>query len=226
LLVEDNLGLAVLVWVGYLVTVLGIGAGIALFDDVDGSIWEEASGLVSWYVAFFGGYVLYSALPLYVAHGRTRRDTAIEVLIFGVVFAAGIALLTTARYVIEYVIFGLLDWNRDLSGDNLFDSHGEIHIMLAEYWFTYMVWAAAGGLIGAAIYRYPEAGWISVVPAIVLVSFPGLGGGPTLMGFVTRALPSFETSSVAAFAALSIVSCAVAVYSTWYFVRDVPIRKR
>lgn len=225
-IIEDHIALAAMLWAGFMVVTIGVAVGIAYFSDVTGSVLEPASNFVSVYVAFMVGYMVYQSVPMFIANGRTRRDTAIETVIFMVTFAAAVAFLMTAGYLIEYVIYGIAGWPRDISGNHLFASHTDVLAIFSESWLTCLVWAAAGGFVGAACYRYDAAGWLALIPAGLLVSLAGISSGPQLMGVVLRRLPSIETSSPLLFTVLTITSFVIALALTWPILRDLPIRNR
>lgn len=215
-----------MLWAGLVITVMGIAAGIAYFSDVTESVWVSASNIASWYVAFMCGYVIYQSVPMFIAHGRTRRDTAIEAVIFLTSFAAAAALLITAGYLIEYGIYEIAGWPRDMPDDHLFTSHGDVLAIFWEYWLSYLVWAVSGGLVGAAFYRYQSNGWLALIPAAILVSLAGVNSGTQFMGFILRWLPSVETSSPLLFTSLAIASFVIGLVLTWPFIRDLPIHNR
>lgn len=226
LIIEDHIVLAAMIWAGFMVTVIGVAVGIDYFSEVSGSVLVNAANFASWYIAFLTGYVMYQNVPMFIAHGRTRRDTAIEAVMFMVIFAVAGALLITAGYLLEYVVYGIAGWPRDMSGSHLFSTHTEVLAIFWEYWLTFLVWAAAGGFAGAAFYRYDGGGWLALIPAGLLVSLAGVNSGPTFMGFVFRWLPSVEITSVPLFTALATVCFLTGLALTWPIIRDMPIRNR
>lgn len=226
LIIGDHVALAALLWLGFMVTVIGVAVGTAYFNEVTESVLGYASTFVPWYVAFMSGYIVYQYVPLSIAHGRIRRDCAVEAVVFMVVFAAAVALLMVASYLVEYVVYELADWPRDLAGTHLFSSHTDVLAIFWEYWLTFLVWASAGGFAGAAFYRYDAGGWLALIPAGALVSLAGMRSGPTFMGFIFRWLPSLETTSIAVFTVVAIAGFAIGLAITWPILRDVPIHKR
>lgn len=226
LLLEDHLALALMIWAGFVVEVMAVAIGIAFFSDVTGSVMVVASSFAAWHVAFLTGYVAYRHVPRFIAHGQTRRGAGIQLATFMGVFAAIDALLITISYLIEYGFYALASWPRDLSGEHLFSSHLDAGMIFAEYWLIFLVWAAAGGLVGVAFYRYGAGGWLALVPAGILMCLAGVNSGQAFMRFVLQSLPAIETTSPALFTVLALASFLVAIAMTWSIVRDVPLRTR
>ncbi len=228
MLLKGHIIFGSLMWVGLVVVSLAVAAGFAWLTEVPGSIWEDLSQAAAWYVGGVSGYVVYQAVPMLIAHGRTRRDTAIETVIFMGVFAAVAAALVAVGYLIEYAIFGVAGWPRDLSSRHLFSSHLDIGLVWLQSWLTFLVWAASGALVGAAIYRYPDNGWLALVPASLLVGLIGVFTqafwGPA--GWVVERFLSIEGPSLPLAIAAAIACAATSLAMTWPIVRDLPIRNR
>lgn len=226
LLLEDHLALAGLSWIGLVVFAMAVVTGVSFFRDIVTSGWEIASGIVPWYAAFIGGYVLHTILPLHIAHGRTRRDFAIEAVVFGGIFTTVVALLTTAGFLIEHGVYALGGWSRGTPDNHLYASYTAYASIFAESWLTVLVWTAAGAFVGASIYRSSELGWFSLAPALGMVAIAGLArvesGQP--MGFILNRLPETGSSSLALTALLSLASLLIGIGLTWLTIRDTPMR--
>lgn len=226
LLLEDQLALAGLSWIGLIGFTMAVVTGVSFYRDIVISGWEVASGIVPWYAAFIGGYVLHTLLPLHISHGRTRRDFAIEAVIFGGIFTTVVALLTTAGFLIEQGVYALAGWSRGTPNNHLYASYTEYATIFAEYWLTVLVWTAAGAFVGASVYRSSELGWFSLVPALGMVAIAGLTqtntGQP--MGFILNRLPETGSTSLVLTAVLSLVSVLIGTGLTWLTIRDTPMR--
>ena len=170
--------------------------------------------------------MLHTVLPIHIAHGRTRRDFAIEALIFGVMLVTFVALLTTVGFALEQGLYALGNWSRGTPDDHLFSSYTEYATIYAEYWLTILVWTVAGGFVGAAIYRSPEGGWLSLVPAILLVALAGITTEQSEqpMGFIMRRIPTVDTTSLVLTAIISLGCFLAALAMTWPIIRDMPLR--
>lgn len=217
-----------LMWAGLMVLTLVIALAIDRFGSVPDSIWEQSSQVVPWYVGGVCWYIAYQTVPTTLAHGRTRRDTAIEVTIFLVTFAGVAAVLVAAGYLIEYAVYGLAGWPRALSGNQLFDSYLDIPLILLQSWLVAVVWAGAGAFVGTATYRYPDVGWLSLFPASVLIGLVGTftNGFWGPVGYLIDRFLSVETPSLVFAIPIAIACFLISLAATWRILRDLPIRTR
>jgi hypothetical protein len=228
MMLRGHIAFGSLMWVGLVVLTLAITVALDRFTEVSDSTWEQSSQVVSWYVGGVCWYIAYQVVPMLIAHGRTRRDTAIEVAIFMVIFAAVAAVLVAAGYLIEYAVYGFAGWPRDLSGNQTFDSHLDVVRIVLQSWLVAIVWAAAGAFVGSAFYRSPDAGWFALFPASILIGLVGTftnGFWGPVGFFIERFLP-VETPSLALAIPTAIACLLIALALTWPIVRDLPIRNR
>lgn len=228
MLLRGHIAFGALMWAALMLVTLGLAVGFAVFSEVPGSIWEDSSQIAAWYVGGVSGYIVYQTVPMLIAHGRTRRDVAIETVVFMGIFAAFAGALVAVGYLIEYAIFGIAGWSRELEGEQLFSSHLDTGMIWLQSWLTFLVWAGSGALIGAAFYRYRDTGWLAIIPASILIGTIGLFTqsfwGP--IGFVVDRFLSIESPSLP-LAALTATGCfLIALALTWPIVRDLPIRNR
>jgi hypothetical protein len=225
-MLEELLGLTLLVWGGFVVVIAGIIIGIDIFDTISGSVWEPATQVTRWFAMAIGVYVGHKLLPRYVTHGQTRRDFAIQAAIFIVVFAAALAVLIVAGYLLEMGLFEVAGWSQTISNDHLFTRAGQLPLIFAEYWLMFLVWTAVGALFGAGFYRSDEAGMLTIPLALIPLALAdlaiGIDWGP--VGFlVTRVFDPLDPP-LAVSLVISLASAALAMAMTWPFVRDIPIR--
>lgn len=226
LILEDQIALALMLWVGLVLSVAVAAFGIDRFNEVTFSVWDVISSISSWYVAFFCGYLIYQTFPMFVAHGRSRRDSLIEGLIFTVIFGFVIALLMLVGYGLEHLLYDQMNWTRGAPDSHLYSSYGDIPALFAELWSSNLVWGTTGAFIGVSIYRYPSAGWLSIIPAIALVSLTGSGEGSTFMGFIFNRIPSLETSSILVLAVLTLSCSAISSGLAWRIARGMPLHNK
>lgn len=228
MLLKGHIAFGSLMWMGLVLLTVAIAVALDRFTEVSDSTWEQSSQVVPWYVGGVSGYILYQTVPMFIGHGRTRRDTAIEVLIFMVIFATVAAVLVAAGYLIEYVVYGMAGWPRDLSGDQLFDSHLDVLLIVVQYWLISIVWAASGALVGAAFYRYDANGWLALIPASILIGLIGTftQGFWGLSGFVVDRFLPVETPSLPLAIVTAGACVLIALAMTWPILRDLPIRNR
>ena len=69
---------ALLVWAAFWVLVTLITVGLGLTGRLTQSAWEVAAQLANWYALFVGVALIHEYMPLYLGHGRTRRQFAAE----------------------------------------------------------------------------------------------------------------------------------------------------
>jgi hypothetical protein len=228
LILTDHLTLLLVIWtVAITITILTVIV-VAQVRDIVISGWEAFSGLAPWYIAVIGGYLFYQVVPVFVAHGRTRRDAGIETATcLGIVTIAA-AVLIVVGYLIEYVVYGIAGWPREIPDDHAFTSHLDVARIFIEYWLAFLVWSTAGAFVGAATYRSKDIGWFSLIPAMLLVSLAGIGTAPgaapaeILAGWWF----SVDNASLALAAGITVVCVGAALAMTWAVVRDVPLRNR
>jgi hypothetical protein len=228
-MVVDQVALAVMLWAGFALTVLCVIIGINYFSgSLNYSVWETASQAVPWYCAIMTGRVLYQVFPMFVAHGRTRRNAAIEAGISSAILAAVAAMLTVVGYLLELALYRSNDWSTNLEEDHLYSRHSQIGTIFLESILIYLVWAGMGAFVGATLYRFGSIGWFSVLPAAAVASLVGIFWA-TDSPFFSEALDRFRPE-FAGTIPMAIVSSliGVTIFSgfIWAVVRDVPIVKR
>ncbi|MCG5213661.1 hypothetical protein [Streptosporangium sp. KLBMP 9127] len=212
-------------YLALLVVIACIALGIGTWGDLTSSVWEKAMQFPRWYALFVGVYLIRMFLPVYIAHGRTRRAFAGQAALFLLVFAPVLAVLMTLGYVLEGWLYGVGGWPHALSDEHLFAATGDLPLVFVEHWAHFMVWLAAGALLGAAFYRL-GAGGVLLIPVAVALAVPlqSTVGAPRLIPLVSGrlALPLPETTGMVVLTAAG--AFLVALLLTWAFVRDMPIR--
>lgn len=210
------------------VTALTVGVSVVA-NEISISGWEVGTHLVRWFVGAVGVYLTAVYLPLYVVHGRTRAEVARQMAVFGVLYAALVAMVVAVGFALEGLVYGLADWPQALEGAHLFDAPDQYHLVLLEHTLLFGAWMAGGALLGAAFYRSGVLGgaMVPLAVAVVVVSESVLGPRelgplpPPLLGFPGLGLEATHP----ALAAATTVACIAAVGAgTWLVVRDVPIR--
>jgi hypothetical protein len=224
--VENILWLTGMAAAGVLVAWFVIAFLIDRFGTLNGSVWDPISSISYWYAAFIGGYAMYELLPKFVAHGRTRRDSAIEMAILGVIHALVLALVITVGFAIERGVFDLFGWPQGTPEDRMIDSFTNYPGIFLESLMSLAVWTVAGALIGMGFYRDSGRGSMAIVITIVLGALlsaaTGASNGP-LMFMVESLGDGWGTPLVVV---MSLVSLVVATVVTWIYARDVPLRSK
>lgn len=228
---NDGAG-AVLLAGGFFLAVTIITAVAAWFaDGASISGWEAGTQLIRWFVGAIGVYLTSVYLPLYVAHGFTRREVAVDGGLFALAYAAIVAVLITIGFALERVVYGLAGWQQTLERTHLFDAPDQYGLILAEHLVLLAVWVAAGALLGVAFYRGGGVPLVALPVAILAVTTIEAVTGPAAFGPVPP--PVFERltflpteAGPAVAAATAVVATAVLAAGTWWLVRDVPIRSQ
>ncbi|GGI08224.1 hypothetical protein [Egicoccus halophilus] len=228
-LANDGMGLvwlAGLFWVS--VTVLTLVVSVRV--DITTSGWQVGTQIARWFVGAIGVYLTAVYLPLYVAHGRTRRETAVQLAGFGVVYVVLAGVLITAGYALETLVYALAGWEQGVEPTTFVTAATDHPRLLGQYLVLFAVWHAAGGLLGAAFYRGGGHGALALVPAVGAVigiewaagtRDTGLNALPFFQDLAGGSAPAVGSPVVAA---AGLVAAAVLVALTWLVVRDLPIR--
>ncbi len=223
----DILWLTLLTWAGFMVVIVGIAIGIGRFGEVTSSVLEPAAQVAGWFAIFMGGYLNHDVLELHITHGMTRLEFAQLAGVFVVVFAAFVAFLMTVGFLLERMLYRVADWPHRIENDHLYSSGVQVHAVFAEFWLMSLIWTSAGAIVGSAVYRHGNDGWLAIPLALIPISASGIvmgdGWGP-----IEALSERFGSSSV--HPAVAILVClaasAVALALAWSFVRDIPIRQK
>ncbi|GIH26728.1 hypothetical protein Aph01nite_50380 [Acrocarpospora phusangensis] len=229
-LLAAHLAFGALLWAGYVVVIALFTVAVAIIGKVTGSIWELAAQLPRIYVLFFGVSLVREYLPMYVAHGQTRRRFAEHAAATIAVFAPCMAALMAVGYLIENGYHALAGWPQGLERPHLFESTGQAGLVFSEYLIEFLAWATAGALIGAGFYRWRGGGLLLTLPAgiaLVLVA-AGATGSELRMPFVAKLL-AFRVDlpdSLPVTYAVGLGVFLAGLALTWPIIRDVPLRNR
>ncbi|MFC3890998.1 hypothetical protein ACFOWZ_05885 [Lentzea rhizosphaerae] len=182
------------------------------FRDVTISGWNVLGSQVArWFVFWAGIYVIHNALPVAVAHGRTRREFLAAGVGFSVVLAFVLSLIVWVGFLVEGVVYSAMGWTAD--------AHGSV----VAYFLLFLVWCVVGMFCAAAFDRFGAAGVFSVPVGLGLVmvttaGIPGSGNLPFLPDLPSLMGAGWHLVSVGAFLG--------AVVGTWVVAWDMPVRTR
>lgn len=224
----DGAGLPMLA-AGLFVVTLALTAVVSVRFDVRISGWDVAAQVGRWFVGAVGVHLTAVYLPLYVTHGLTRRRVAGDAAIFAALYALIGAMCVAVGYALESFVYRLAGWEHGLDG-HLFDSPAQAHLVVAEYGAAFLVYLAAGALLGAGFYRSPALGFALLVPAIaaVVAVEAGIGAGvllpPPLLHLAGLADPGVLGPTAVLGTAVALAALLGGL--TWPIVRDVPIRNQ
>lgn len=224
---DDGIGV-MLLWAGFAVFVFAMVFAVAAFRPIEVSGWETGSQIPRWFAGAVGIYLTAVYLPLYVAHGYTRRESARQLTVATAGTIIIIAALMTLGFAIERAIYAVAGWPQALTQSHLYDTASNYPMVFLEFLLLFTVWVAAGAFAGAAIYRNPANGLFAVPVGIVMI---GLAESVLNPGFfeVVTAFAGWlglapDGVSVTASIVITASSLAVALPATWWLVRDLPLR--
>jgi hypothetical protein len=229
---KDDVAGTLVMAAGFFVFVTIVTTFAAYVTEVRVSGWGIGTQLVRWFVGVMGGFVTARYLPLYVAHGWTRRDAARQTAVSTASLALVVAVLVTVGFALEGLVYRLAGWPQALDGDHLFSSADQYGWILAEHALVLLVWIAAGALIGATV---PHGlGTAVTLPAIfvaggaVVVAEVVIGTG-YLGPFPGRSLTETDlvpgAGGLALIVPVVLVTVAALATLTWLAVRNVAIRE-
>lgn len=240
LLVTDLRGL-VNIWLFYVIVVALIGVAIATLGTgtIPSSVWEKSTQPPRWFAAIWGVYQTAVYLPLFIAHGYTRREFAGQVLRVAPVYGVALATLITVGFALEWPVYGLLGWPHVLDETHLlFETPTQLPLILVHYALVFCSWIAVGAAVGAAFYRYRQRALLAVpaaLAALVLIE-SALGSGSAwlwLLGAIgippPGRLPQADaepTLAIPTAIAAYVPVVAAGLWATWLLIRDLPMRTK
>ena len=225
LLFATHLPFLLLAYGVFAVAVLVLTFGIDLWGTVSTSVWDSAVSIVRWFAFGYGLYFINRLLPVYVAHGRTRREYLRSVALFVVVAGAVVAALLTLGLALEGVLYRVMDWSHRVEPERLFDSPGQYPLVFLSYWAMLLIWMTIGLLLAAGFYRSGGNELVVIVLALAMVVVTGYGVGFSGLPFVGAVVDVAEVP-LAATVALCLAGLLPGAAATWALVRDIPIRNR
>lgn len=212
-------------WLMFVAATILVGAVLHSLVDVGDSIWSTASIAGYWFALGMGVYLTAVYLPVYVAHGRTRREVYRGSARFAVVFAAVLGMLLTAGYAIEAGLYRVAGVASQLPDPHPLGSPGLAMTTLAEQAVGILVYLAVGALGGAGFYRMWLIGMATIPVGLGLLFVYSWASETDKLG----PLPDWaagDPPAVALALLVGVVVTLVAAALTWAIVRDVPLRPR
>jgi hypothetical protein len=225
LLFATHLPFLLLAYGVFVAAVLVLTFGIDLWGTVSRSVWDPAVSIVRWFALGYGLYFINRLLPVYVAHGRTRREFLRSVALFMVVAGAVVAALLTLGLALEGVLYRVMDWSHRVEPERLFDSPGQYPLVFLGYWAMLVIWMTIGLLLAAGFYRSGGNELVVIVLALAIVVVTGHGVGFSGLPFVGAAVEVADVPLTATLG-LCLAGLLPGAMVTWALVRDIPIRSR
>jgi len=215
-----------LIWLGFVIIINGAAIAINHWGTLEDSIWEEARQLAQWFLLFMGVHIGSELLPQHVTHGKTRRDFFIESGITVAILSAATAVMMTLGWVIERIVFNVLDIEQTIRRTALFDSARDYPMIFTESFIILTVWTLGGLYIAASWYRNADTGLIAIAPSLLVVSFVDLGLGSRLgpIGGIARRFFDPEQPPLLLTLGIAAIGIAILGWLAWAVIREIPIR--
>jgi hypothetical protein len=236
-LLRSELKFVFRLWLFYVAGVAVFAAtAIAVFGASTGSVWERALQAPLWFAFAWGIYQTAVYLPLFIAHGHTRRAFASHCVRLTSVYAAALAALITAGFALEWAVFRVLGWPQIFEDRYLlFGAPTDLGSIFVHFWLVLLMWITTGALIGAAFYRFRLLGLLFVPVALALLGLvESVAGSARLIlrfarSFGVQVAPLTRIGEEAmlawpAAATLYVLLLAAGLALTWLLIRDVPMR--
>ncbi len=225
---EDYLGLTVIAGGVAFVGAMFMAVVFSLFNDVTHSAWNIVSQIAVWYVGTVSGIVLFSMLAMYVSHGGTRRHAFKDWLLTAGSVVLTCALMMSIGYPLERLVYRLFDFPGRAEHQYIFADPEIIATVFLQMLIVFAVWAAIGGMVAAAVYRYKDTGWLMIAPALLLLSLAGVWvnrkGG--FLGFLRRIIKDFDYQSDLVTTLIAVGVAMLATLIAWGFSRSIPLRNK
>lgn len=225
LLYATQLPFLLIAWVVFAAAVVVLTIGIHVLGTVNRSVWDPAVTIVRWFALGYGLYLVNRLLAVYVAHGRTRREFLRSVAVFVVGAGAVLAVLLTAGFALEAVLYRVMDLPQRVAPERLFDSPTEYPRVFLSYWAMLVIWTTIGLLLAAGFYRSGGNELVVIALALAMVLVTGYGIGFNGLPFV-GAVVDVADLPLAGSLGLCLAGLLPGAAVTWALVRDIPIRNR
>ncbi|WP_283135790.1 hypothetical protein [Rhizohabitans arisaemae] len=203
----------------------GAVAVITAFGNTPDSAWEKAAQAVNWYSLMVGISLAQSYLPVYLAHGQTRRRFGAQAAVAIGVFGPLLAALVTAGYLIESGIYRLIGWSQVLTRPHVFDEATQVPLVFLEYLIEFLAWLTAGAFIGSGFYRWGLGGLLTIPVAVGLVVLAeGAIGTELRLPILPHAIGVDVPQSLGTTLGVGLGTFLVGLALTWLIIRDIPVR--
>jgi hypothetical protein len=145
-----------------------VGTGIGVFGHLDHSIWEDAFDSTAMYLPLIIGLIFTTIhLPIFVAHGVTRRNFFIGTVWFAIGFSLVSSMALTVGYGIEHLLYSVYRLSDTLTSPHLFSSTSQLPVIFGESMLLMLAYLCTGWLIGTGFRKFGLGGLLFLVPAVV-----------------------------------------------------------
>lgn len=200
--------------------------------DIEVSSWYYAANAAKWFTTFVAGGWVYAMVPNLIATGMTRREFSVVMGVFGLLWSVALGVLVIAGFLAERVYYGAMDWTHGIQLNDavaVIGSWGETAAFASVYPLMYLVYFAAGTVIGAAAYRWEGIGWLILVPILPVVFSLDIAVyntepfGPAWAGFLGRFMDDWGRGLV--LAVIAVVALVLAIAARRILI-DIPLRTK
>ncbi|MFC9997196.1 hypothetical protein [Nocardia sp. NPDC127526] len=219
----------VVLWAGLLIFIMVTTVVISLFRDIEISAWSASDSIPGWYMFGMGIYVTAVYLPMYLAHGITRREFARQALLFGLVLVTVGAALMTLGFAVERLVYRVADWPQvalDPAPRGLYDSADQYGWIFLSFLLTFAVYHAVGAAIAAAFYRrvWGGLGGLLLIPlGLLLITATATTGVTSAPAGRLADVPAGDLG-VPLIIAVCVGAAVIATAGAWALIRDLPVR--
>ncbi|GAA0915071.1 hypothetical protein [Nonomuraea longicatena] len=214
-------------WAAFTVVLVAVTLAVHFFGDLTHSAWEAAATVPRWYMVINGAMLIHSFLPLYIAHGQTRRQFGAQAAVAALVFVPLVSVAMTLGYLLESGLYALLDRPQVLRQSHLFTEPSQVHLVLLEYVVEYLACFAAGMFMGAGFYRWSAGGLLTIPFGVGLIVLGLSAAGSDFSLPLSSFALGLDLPRGPGFAALTaVVAFSVGLALTWGVIRDVPLRNK
>lgn len=205
---------------------------LSQYRDIDLSTWYYTANIAKWFTAFVAGGFLFALVPCMIAAGMTRRELSVAIGVFGLLWSAAVGALVFAGILVERAYYDALGWSHGIDAEGAINPIGtwdETAAFAAVYPLMYLVYFAAGAVIGAAAYRWENAGWLILVPILPVVfsldnaAYDTEPFGPAWAGVLGRFMDDWGRGVVLTGAAVAAVLLA---FGARRILIDIPLRSK
>ncbi|GLW05951.1 hypothetical protein Misp01_10810 [Microtetraspora sp. NBRC 13810] len=226
-LLAANLFFMALVWGVFYVVVTLITVAIAVFGTLRFSAWESAIQVSRWFLLFVGVALIKEFMPLYIAHGQTRRQFGWHAAVTTCLYAPAAAALLTLGYLLEAGLYGLAGWSQALQEPHLYDAPTQVPLVFVTFLIESLVWITGGAFMMAGFYRWRGGGLLTVPVGIALIVLAESSVGAQLYLPLLNRVPQPDiTAGTLTAVAIGLACFLVGLALTWPIIRDVPLRNK
>jgi hypothetical protein len=205
---------------------------LSRYTDIGLSTWYYTGNIAKWFTAFVAGGFVHALVPGLVAAGMTRRELSVSMGVFGLLWSAALGVLVMAGHLAERAYYDAMGWSQGIDANGTIapiGTWGETAAFAAVYPLMYLVYFAAGTVIGAAAYRWENAGWLLLFPILPVVFsldnavYDTEPFGPAWAGVFGRFMDDWGRGIVLAGVAIVAVILAIAARR---LLIDIPLRSK